>query len=116
MERRINSLAALRYPFTAQTKEENTCEEKNHDRVPVGVLDFETDPFRYGRIPFLSLAVYISARIPIRFYGVHVSSKIHYAKYIRYRDVFLYAHNGGKFDFFYLVEFREPGENACTKW
>jgi len=37
---------------------------------------------------FLSLAVYISARIPIRFYGVHVSSKIHYAKYIAYRDVF----------------------------
>ena len=75
-----------------------------------GVLDFETDPFKYGRVPRpFAGCVYFSATD----YAVLWNSKTCAADVAAYLAELpkctLWAHNGGKFDFHYLLEFADPG-------
>lgn len=76
---------------------------------PLGTLDFETDPFVHGRVPYPFAC------------GIYFSDANHYALWEpdiieqtvrRLRKLppcTLYAHNGGKFDFHYLIEESNPG-------
>lgn len=71
------------------------------------VIDAETDPFKYGRIPEPFV------------WGVYDGETFHYfwgfdctAKLIEFLqgedDAVVYAHNGGKFDFHFLLPYLDP--------
>lgn len=78
-----------------------------------GVLDFETDPFLYGRIPFpFACGIYFGESDSYTALWERDNDKL-IEKVLRVlyklpRTV-IYAHNGGKFDFFYLVEYANKG-------
>lgn len=74
----------------------------------IATLDFETDPFLYGRIPRPFVAGFYSAAIGFKyFWGSDCVFQL-----LCYLDLLsvphtIYAHNGGKFDFFLMLEHLE---------
>lgn len=73
----------------------------------IAVIDFETDPFQYGRLPKVFAAGFFDGETYCDFWGVHaVIDLLHYLATRRDR-LRIYAHNGGKFDFFYLIDMLE---------
>lgn len=72
-------------------------------QLPIGVIDFETDPFLYGRTPKPFAACFKSDSKCIWFWG---SDCVHALLCFldRLPPHRIYAHNGGKFDFFYLLD------------
>jgi DNA polymerase type B, organellar and viral len=85
---------------------------KRHDNN-FGVLDFETDPFLYGRIPFpFACGIYFGESDSYTSLWNRDNNKLIEDTLRILRKLprcILYAHNGGKFDFFYLVEFANKG-------
>lgn len=82
----------------------------------VAILDFETDPFVYGRIPApfacgILVAPEIEGTKPsyVDFWGIKcVSDALDYLASITV-PLIIYAHNGGKFDFhFFLSSLENP--------
>lgn len=76
-----------------------------------GVLDFETDPFLAGRIPFpFACGIYFRDDSYVSIWNERdaIEQTVACLRRIR-RDVDVYAHNGGRFDFFYLVEYADRG-------
>lgn len=69
----------------------------------VGVLDFETDPFVAGRVPYpFACCIYFPEQHKI-LWEPNIIDKV-IAVIRRLNTCTLYAHNGGKFDFHYLIE------------
>ena len=75
----------------------------------IGVLDFETDPFLYGRVPkpFACELLLQTGETRVR-WSPKCAAEIA-ADIADLGKVDLYAHNGGKFDFHYLLPFVETG-------
>ncbi len=75
-----------------------------------GVLDFETDPFKNGRVPKpFAGCVLLRGREPVVFWGDRCAQEI--ADYLReLPKCTLWAHNGGKFDFYFLLELADTGK------
>lgn len=73
----------------------------------IGVIDAETDPFQYGRVPKVFAWGFYDGIDYVQFWGQDATSRL--LDYLGEYPVpcLLYAHNGGKFDFFYLLEFLE---------
>lgn len=72
---------------------------------PFAVLDSETDPFLKGRIPEPFLWGFYDGSI-FRYYTHDtVHSMI---EYISEQKIIVYAHNGGKFDYHFLLPYMEP--------
>lgn len=69
----------------------------------VGVLDFETDPFVSGRVPYPFAAGILFQEGHKIFWEPKIIDKV-VAALRRLNTCILYAHNGGKFDFHYLIE------------
>ena len=77
----------------------------------IGVIDCETDPFKFGEVP-APFAWGLKWRDPktgrrhyVSFWGKDCTARL-----IKYLDEFdgellLYAHNGGKFDFIFLLQY-----------
>lgn len=72
---------------------------KREDARPFWTIDAETDPFKKGRIPKPFI------------WGLYNGTSFHtfdetddLIAYLREYDIIAYAHNGGKFDFHYLIE------------
>jgi len=77
---------------------------------PVGVLDFETDPFLAGRIPYpFACGIYFSENDYKALWEPNIIDKTVELLHSLPACI-LYAHNGGKFDFQYMVEFANSGE------
>lgn len=80
----------------------------------VAVADFETDPFKYGRIPspFAAGLMYVDPERPIGvryhlFWGSEcVSSFLMHLASIT-TPLIIYMHNGGKFDFHFFLKYLE---------
>jgi len=74
------------------------------DEYKLAVLDFETDPFLYGREPKpFCVGLYMEDDY-IEYWGADCVDKI-YQFLCRYETPLrIYAHNGGKFDFLYFVK------------
>jgi DNA polymerase elongation subunit (family B) len=68
-------------------------------------IDCETDPFLYGRIPEPFVWGAYDGR---RFRSWRSTAA--FARWLANQDAVAFAHNGGKFDFFYLLEYVENGE------
>lgn len=96
--------------FTSRTKNGANMDGRKNERIPFGVLDFETDPFRYGRVPFpFACGLYFGENSYSLLWGDNILEDTLRAIRSLPRCI-LYAHNGGKFDFFYLVEFANKGK------
>lgn len=67
---------------------------------PIAVIDAETDPFRKGRIPKPYLWEYYNGSERHLFERTEAL-----AEFVAERDEVVYAHNGGKFDFHYLLSY-----------
>lgn len=72
-------------------------------------VDAETDPFRHGRIP-----------VPF-IWGLYTGSTYHefetteqLVEFIREHNVIIYAHNGGKFDFHFMLSYINTGEEITV--
>lgn len=77
--------------------------------MEIGVLDFETDPFRAGRIPSpFACGIYFADEQYHLFWGKDCDLDVVKFLHTLPRCV-LFAHNGGKFDFFFLIEHANPG-------
>ncbi len=68
------------------------------------VIDFETDPFTFGREPRPFSAGFYDGETYVDFWGPNCGRDL-----INYIDsietpLVIYAHNGGKFDFYYFLE------------
>lgn len=67
------------------------------------VIDAETDPFKYGRTPKPFCWGFFDGETYISFWGVDCTAQL--IQYLQDEsDLIIYAHNGGKFDFFYLLK------------
>lgn len=77
--------------------------------MKIGVLDFETDPFRAGRVPSpFACGIYFADEQYHLFWGADCDLRV--AEFLRSLPrCVLFAHNGGKFDFFYLIEHADSG-------
>jgi hypothetical protein len=72
----------------------------------IAVIDFETDPFLYGREPKPFCAGFYSLEVGfLSFWGEDcVIQLVDYITSIK-KPLTIYAHNGGKFDFHFMLEF-----------
>jgi len=75
---------------------------------PIGVIDFETDPFLYGREPRPFCAGFYSLDCGFRvFWGLDCVARLcDFIGDLKTPHT-IYAHNGGKFDFHFMLEFLE---------
>ena len=80
---------------------------KSKSKNRIAVLDFETDPFLYGRIPEPFTCGVYDGEYYQDFWGDDCADQL--AEYIReeLQNYTIYAHNGGKFDFYFLMEHLE---------
>lgn len=69
----------------------------------LAVIDLETDPFKYGRVPMPFAAGFYNGQTFIKFWGDDcVKQLLDYLD--RYPDkLIIYAHNGGKFDYWFMA-------------
>ena len=84
---------------------------KKSGKLKTGVLDFETDAFLAGRYPepFAGCVYFGDDDYSVRWSEDNCAEQI--AEIIRdLGPCSLYAHNGGKFDFHFLMPWAEPGE------
>lgn len=76
---------------------------KSLREVRFAVCDCETDPFLFGRVPEPFLWGYYDGEDYCEFADTN-----EFVRHIIDKDVILYAHNGGKFDYHFLLDFFEP--------
>ena len=78
----------------------------------IGVLDFETDPFKFDRVPKpFCCEVYFGEKSKYNavFWGKNCALDL--ADHLRdLPECLIYAHNGGKFDFHFLLQYLDTGE------
>jgi hypothetical protein len=73
----------------------------------VAVIDLETDPFLYGRLPKPFAAGFYDGEEFHRWWGDNcIVQMMQFISQLKGHYV-IYAHNGGKFDFFYLFDYLE---------
>lgn len=80
------------------------------EKETLGSLDFETDPFIAGRVPYpFACGIYFNNNNFHIFWEPNIIEKT--VKLLRSLPACtLIAHNGGKFDFHYLIEESNPGK------
>ena len=69
----------------------------------VAVIDFETVPFLHGRIPKPFAAAFFDGEIYREFWGANCAEYLIDFISTLEKEYIIYAHNGGKFDFFFLL-------------
>lgn len=73
----------------------------------IAACDCETDPFKYGRVPHPFAWGFRDEDSYSQFWGA--DSTRDFIDYLKdEKDLIIYAHNGGKFDFFYLLPYLDP--------
>lgn len=71
--------------------------------LPIYTLDIETDPFKHGRFPVPFVVGFFDGKEFRSFWGSDcIEKSVEYIK--RQPPGIIYAHNGGRFDFFYYIE------------
>jgi hypothetical protein len=70
----------------------------------VAVIDFETDPFLFGRVPEPFCCEFYSDTITQQFWGENCGDEL--CDFLESLDepYLIYAHNGGKFDFHFILK------------
>lgn len=73
----------------------------------VAVIDLETDPFEYGRRPEPFVAGYYDKDGFKYFWGDDCIKQLVEFLIDQPKNLLIYAHNGGKFDYFYFLDYLE---------
>jgi len=91
---------------------------KRNRSKKIAVIDFETDPFLWNRVPYPFVCGYYDGEEYREFWGkdfglenrddIGANTALQIAEFLADRKEIVYAHNGGKFDFFYLLEHIQP--------
>jgi hypothetical protein len=91
-----------------QKKPPRKRKTKSAANRPIAVIDFETDPFLYGREPRPFCAGFYSLDCGyVEFWGLDCVARLcEFIAAIKEPHT-IYAHNGGKFDFHFMLEFLE---------
>lgn len=78
---------------------------KKKEPKRLAVIDAETDPFLVGRVPHPFAWGFYDGETYVQFWGEDATQQL--VDYILSRrdPLIIYAHNGGKFDFFFLMPF-----------
>lgn len=78
-------------------------------QLKIATLDFETDPFKFGREPHPFCAGIWDGEVYRQFWGED-NCVINIVEYIRdeLQGYTIYAHNGGKFDYFFMLKYFDP--------
>ena len=71
----------------------------------VAVIDAETDPFKHGETIEPFCWGFYDGDIYIDFWGPDCTNQLIQYLLSRHDKLIIYAHNGGKFDFYYLIDF-----------
>lgn len=71
----------------------------------LAVIDFETDPFKFGRVPEPFCCEFYSDDETVVFWGDDCHEQL--ARFLEAKEdpYLIYAHNGGKFDFHFLLRY-----------
>lgn len=75
-------------------------------KIPFAVADLETDPFKYGRDPQPFAAGFFNGETYQYFWSKNCADQL--ADYIQDKKIVIYAHNGGKFDWFLMFHRINP--------
>ena len=84
----------------------------------IAVIDCETDPFKEGRIPQPFIWGFYTPATGVLYFNDTASLM----EFLSDKDYRVYAHNGGKFDFHYMLEYIEDWSkiiminNRLAKW
>lgn len=95
--------------MTFITEYENTIaapakiKEKPHKRI--ATIDFETDPFKFGRDPKPFSWGFYNGEKYVDYWGDDCIKVLMNFLADTYEPMLIYAHNGGKFDFLFFVEY-----------
>lgn len=73
----------------------------------IAVIDYETDPFKYGRVPKPFVCGFYYAGFYKEFWGDDCVLQLVDWLNDQNQPYLIYAHNGGKFDFFLMLEHLE---------
>lgn len=73
------------------------------------VIDAETDPFAYGADIAPFIWGFYDGEIYRQFYDTQK-----FVEFLREEDCLVYAHNGGKFDYHFLLPWIEPGQEILV--
>lgn len=76
--------------------------KKERQAVKVAVIDLETDPFKFGRVPEPFAAGFYDGERYIDFWGDNCVNLLMDFLSAQETPYLIYAHNGGKFDFFFF--------------
>lgn len=76
---------------------------------PFAVLDSETDPFKRGRIPRPFVWGFFDG---LKFVHYHHDSLPDLIKWLSGQKLIVYAHNGGKFDYHFMLDYMEPFDSV----
>lgn len=79
--------------------------KKKKPKRKLAVIDFETDPFLYGRIPKPFCCEFYSDEYTEVFWGDNCAEQL--VNFLQNLETpyIIYAHNGGKFDFHFLLKY-----------
>ena len=73
----------------------------------LAVIDLETDPFQHGRLPEPFLSGFDNGESVVEFWGDDcILRLVEFLATLKEPHI-IYAHNGGKFDFFYFFQYLE---------
>jgi hypothetical protein len=90
--------------FSAITEPKKRTARKKKEEKKIAVIDFETDPFLHGRDPRPFAAGFYDGSVYLEFWGDDCVTQLIIYLESRTDPLIIYAHNGGKFDFFFLLE------------
>jgi hypothetical protein len=71
----------------------------------IAVIDLETDPFQYGRLPQAFAAGFYDGARFVHFWGDDCLRELVAFLDAQPEPLALFAHNGGRFDFFFLLDY-----------
>jgi len=98
------SLYGLEIPVKLRQAENDWQIMKRTKGKKIAVFDTETDPFRRGRIPKPFCAAFYDGSVYIEFWGPDCLKRM-WEEVRKLPDHYvIYAHNGGKFDFWHMLE------------
>lgn len=80
---------------------------KRQAKRKIAVIDFETDPFKYGRVPEPFCCEFYTDNITEQFWGEDCTEQLIRFLQAQEEPYLIYAHNGGKFDFHFLLPYVE---------
>jgi DNA polymerase type B, organellar and viral len=97
----LHAIAAKQKPRRKSREKTLKVSEK-----PIATIDFETDPFLYGRIPApFAAGFYSEEKGYVHFWGNDCIARLcEFINALKTPHI-IYAHNGGKFDFHFMLDF-----------